>query len=84
VIVVQGESRDQFVGGLVRQVHVSNQPRPVAPALVKAAQAAWSAYASCCTFGGVAAERGISYANARAAEQRVWIAAGHPAARTGP
>jgi hypothetical protein len=57
---------------------------PVSAPLLKAADAAWAAYASCCRWGGAPAERALSYTAARAAEQRVWLAAGHPAARTEP
>jgi hypothetical protein len=80
---MKGETRRDFVSGLVAQVQASN-PIPVRPALQKAADAAWAAYASCCRWGGVPAERALSYAAARQAEQRVWQAAGHAAARCEP
>lgn len=54
---------------------------PVAPALVKAAEAAWHAYAVSCRLGGNATEREFAYNNARVMEQRLWVAEGSGAAR---
>lgn len=56
-------------------------PLPVSPALLKAAEAAWSRYASTCCYAGTTSERQGAYQAAREAERRVWIAEGSGAAR---
>jgi hypothetical protein len=54
---------------------------PVSPALVKAAEAAWSRYSSACRLGATAEKRARAYLAASAAERRVWQAEGSAAAK---
>ena len=49
---------------------------PPAPAIVKAADAAWNAYATSCRLRAGAVERQLTYQLARRAEQRLWVAMG--------